>query len=209
MEIPELGTVVRYDLSKYVLVDVRFINPSDRTPTTALNGITQFLLKDYGWVDAELCVWDKSKKDEPRTYHILDWRNSLEPLPDNSKLPYIVDLLLAIQYDKEKHYGSSWKGKGEYRGIMANMDRKYDRLDKMTQDELSGVIKSLEQVEEDLQKGTLDPSYSVESKIDAVADLTNYGLLYMTWIKEKFPLCFKMWVDRNVPGYLRDKIGSI
>jgi len=126
--------------------------------------------------------------------------------PDNSKLPEIVTLLMAIQYDKEKYYGSSWKGKGEIRGIMANIDRKYDRLDKMTNDEIEGAVSTLNLLEEGLRTGRLTTEQVGESKIDAIADLTNYGILYMTYVRDNFPNVFKIWVDKNVPDYSKDKM---
>lgn len=140
---------------------------------------------------------------------IMAWAEGLEYRPDNSNLPAIVSVLMAIQYDKEGHYGSSWKGKGEYRGIMANIDRKYDRLDKMTQDEIVGRIPSLRNLEDGLTGGIYGPDEVGESKVDAIADLANYCLLYMTYVKEQYPGLFKVWVDKNMPKYLADKIPFI
>jgi hypothetical protein len=134
------------------------------------------------------------------------WMEGLPSQPDNSKLPEVVTLLMAIQYDKEKYYGSSWKGKGEIRGIMANLDRKYDRLDKMTNDEIAGLMQGLATLEELLVNGTIKAELVGESKIDAIADLTNYGILYMTYVQDNFPSLFKIWVDKNVPDYLKDKM---
>lgn len=140
---------------------------------------------------------------------MMAWKEGLEDRPDNSKLPTIVTLLMAIQYDKEGHYGSSWKGKGEYRGIMANIDRKYDRLDKMTQDEIIGKISSLRELEEGLDTDIFSSDEVGESKIDAIADLANYCLLYMTYVKDNYPGLFDVWVNKNVPNYLADKIPFI
>lgn len=148
------------------------------------------------------------------SYDLLGWRDGLELRPDNSNMPEIVTLLMAIQYDKEGHYGSSWKGKGEYRGIMSNIDRKYDRLDQMTVSELEGKVETLKQLENKLEMkknntgNTFDHGIG-ESKIDAVADLANYSILYLTYIQENYPLVFRVWVDRNLPKYLADKIGFL
>lgn len=150
---------------------------------------------------------DKMKKEIG--LDIMAWAEGLEYRPDNSNLPAVVSVLMAIQYDKEGHYGSSWKGKGEYRGIMANIDRKYDRLDKMTQDEIVGRISSLRNLEEGLAEGIYTAEDVGESKVDAIADLANYCLLYMTYIKEQYPGLFKVWVDKNIPKYLADKIPFI
>lgn len=148
-------------------------------------------------------------QDVHKLAHLLDtmlsWTVGLPERPDNSRLPEIVALLLAIQYDKEGTYGSSWKGKGEYRGIMANLDRKYDRLDKITDDEIKGLRQPLPtSAYRDL---TPDDMTTIgESKIDAVADLANYCILYMSWLRETYPGAFEVWVRRNVPQYLRDKL---
>lgn len=141
--------------------------------------------------------------------NIMAWSEGLPSRPDNSNLPPIVSILMAIQYDKEGHYGSSWKGKGEYRGIMANIDRKYDRLDKMTQDEVEGIATNLKKLEAQLQCGHISADEVGESKIDAIADLANYCLLYMTYVKENYPGLFNVWVNKNVPKYLADKIPFI
>jgi hypothetical protein len=166
-----------------------------------------FILSDTGW--SEVDVEEHCKPTPTIGEEMMAWHEGLEPRPDNSRLPAIVAMLMAIQYDKEGHYGSSWKGKGEYRGIMSNIDRKYDRLDKMTKDEISDTIPSLGVLEEQLRTGTATASDVGESKIDAVADLTCYGLLYMTWLRDTYPLVFKIWVDKNVPKHLADKLSFL
>lgn len=145
-----------------------------------------------------------------QAFDMVSWRAGLPARPDNSRLADVVTLLMAIQYDKEGGYGSSWKGKGEYRGIMSNIDRKYDRLDKITNDEIEGTKNPLSEQERLLHENYELYSEQVgESKVDAIADLANYCLLYLTWVKEKYPNVFKVWVDRNVPKYLRDKISFL
>jgi hypothetical protein len=171
-------------------------------------------------------VWVKAKHCEPVTtssesffdqdarspqleelgYSMVAWKDGLEERPDNSNLPPVVTMLMAIQYDKEGQYGSSWKGRGEYRGIMSNIDRKYDRLDHLTQLEIEDAMKSLQELENDLKMKEIDPSDVPESKIDAIADLANYCLLYMTYVREKYPMVFDVWVKKNVPSYLAEKI---
>lgn len=133
-----------------------------------------------------------------------EWQEGLEQLPDNAKVTKMAEVLVAIQHDKEKFYGSSWKGKGEYRGILANIDRKYDRLDKIATDEVNGKMEKLptETVLTDEQKLRVG-----ESKIDAVADLANYCLLYMTWLQEQHPGAFDHWLDTNVPHHLKSALG--
>ncbi len=135
----------------------------------------------------------------------LAWKIGLEPRPDNETLPPVISALTALQYDKEGTYGSSWKGKGEYRGIVANIDRKYDRLDKITNDEIEGTREPLPKkaYNELSQKEIEDMG---ESKIDAVADLTNYSLLYLAYLRIQYPGAFQVWVTKNIPSYLRSKI---
>lgn len=150
---------------------------------------------------------DLKPKEE---YDVLAWRDGLELRPDNSNMPEIVTLLMAIQYDKEGYYGSSWKGKGEYRGIMANIDRKYDRLDKMTEQEIAGVLRPLAEQERLLEQNYELYSEQIgEGKVDSVADLSVYCIMYLGYIKENYPLVFKVWVDRNLPEYLADKISFL
>lgn len=208
----------------YEITDIAIFDEG-REPCTLDNGGSFYYqidkpvhntLPDSEWVPSHSVVALSSASDEAQQLHqiernmeeidMLAWKQGLQPRPDNEKLPAIVTMLMAIQYDKEGGYGSSWKGKGEYRGIMANIDRKYDRLDKMTQDEISGSRNTLSKIEEALTSGLMPIEDVGESKIDAVADLTNYVLLYMIYLKETYPLTFNIWVDKNIPKYLRDKI---
>lgn len=173
------------------------------------------------WVPADKVelLSDPNPTAQPTVEHgscnCLSWKKGLPDQPDSKTLPPIVTLLMAIQYDKEKTYGSSWKGKGEYRGIMANIDRKYDRLDNITNAEIAGQMESLAELERKLEEAERTSSEPMtaelldaigESKVDAVADLTNYGLLYLGYIRENYPRVFRVWVDRNVPKYLAVKI---
>lgn len=143
---------------------------------------------------------------EENNKNVLRWREGLPSSPDNSNLDPILSLLTALQYDKEKTYGSSWKGKGEIRGIMANIDRKYDRIDKITDDEIQGKRKTLPKDEfNELTEAQLQEIG--ESKIDAVADLANYCLLYMTYLRDTYPGAFEHWVRRNIPPYMMERLG--
>lgn len=221
-----VGDKVTFEGREVTIEDIAYVNMArfDGAElvqfTTASEGELCYKITwdgDTRWIEARECepvVNDdtffgqdiRSPYLEDLGYKMMGWLDGLPELPDNSKLPEVVTLLMAIQYDKEKHYGSSWKRKGEYRGIMANIDRKYDRLDKMTEDEINGCINTLGEWEEKLKSGVSTPDDVGESKIDAIADLSNYCLLYMTYVKEHYPNVFKVWVERNIPQYLRDKI---
>jgi len=75
--------------------------------------------------------------------------------------------------------------------------------------EIEKAMKSLQDLENDLKMKEIEPSDVPESKIDAIADLANYCLLYMTYVKEQYPRVFNVWVKKNVPSYLADKIPFI
>lgn len=227
-----IGQEVQYNGSAYKISNIAFRDNSDFVSAGAgklyyeLIGVADGL--SIGWVNgsdvsvADLAIQEDADRaddffeQDAHSPHLLDlgysmvkWLDGLESRPDNDKLAPIVTLLMAIQYDKEGFYGSSWKGKGEYRGIMANIDRKYDRLDKMTHDEIEGAIPTLGLLEDHLVKDRFTKEQVGESKVDAVADLANYCLLYLTYIKENYPNVFQVWVDKNVPQYLADKIPFI
>lgn len=228
MFFPKVGDkvlVAGHGWKEFEIKDVAILN-SDKTSSTLANGgSVKFKVDIDGlleWIHIDAISTAEYIKtstlivpentDMDATYiggKMTSWMVGLKNQPDNSKLPEIVTLLMSIQYDKEKYYGSSWKGKGEIRGIMANLDRKYDRLDKMTNDEIAGVMDGLATLEELLVNGTTKAELVGESKIDAIADLTNYGILYMTYVKDNFPNLFKIWVDKNVPDYLKDKMSFL
>lgn len=219
----KLGDTVEYEGEEVTIVDIAVLRHGDSEFTSLSNGgMLQYQVEDSSgerfWEEARFFNTkndeffgqdDRSPELIDRGYNMVAWSDGLEDRPDNSNLPAIVTLLMAIQYDKEGSYGSSWKGKGEYRGIMANIDRKYDRLDKMTDDEIAGSIATLAVIEKELESGRVREQAVGESKIDAIADLANYCLLYLTYVKEKYPRVFRIWVDRNVPKYLADKIPFI
>lgn len=226
----KIGDEIIYEGDSGTIKDIAYYNPErgySSASNATLHAWVQFEdRKKREWVEVDKLSVNKEYQDEDydaffgqddrspelvdRGYSMVAWSDGLVDRPDNSNLPAIVTLLMAIQYDKEGSYGSSWKGKGEYRGIMANIDRKYDRLDKMTDDEIAGTILTLPQLEKELERQESPNSGKSapvgESKIDAIADLANYCLLYLTYVKEKYPRVFKVWVDRNVPKYLADKI---
>lgn len=162
--------------------------------------------------DTKMVVVTLAKGGKHETFHI--GIPSVEPRVDNEVYKSVAQVLSAIQHHKEGSYGSSWKGKGEYRGIMANIDRKYDRLDKMTDDEVLGKTPSLAVLESylanggngtTLENGSIQNSIAVtESKVDAIADLANYAILYMTYIKVNYPHLYKHWMEHNLPEYLSD-----
>jgi hypothetical protein len=214
LNVYEVGESVFWSDRYREVLDVSFYTPNpDFSPELSyrLEGID-----DWVWVkdcQEELDEDEFFKQDayspqlQQLGYSMVAWMDGLENRPDNSTLPPIATFLMAIQYDKEGSYGSSWKGKGEYRGIMSNIDRKYDRLDTITKKEIEGKMKPFAEQEKMLSKDYEVYSVEVgESKVDAIADLTCYGLLYLAWVRVTYPNVFRAWVDRSVPKYLLDKI---
>jgi hypothetical protein len=213
-----VGQLVFYKDELYSVGNVGY-RSKDGSFVSSESGILMYMLltedgKSLGWVPAdEITTEQEVLIEDTRTQELMEigqnmvsWAVDLPERPDNSKIPDVLTLLMAIQYDKEGSYGSSWKGKGEYRGIMANIDRKYDRLDKMTDDELNGKIPTLSDLERQLQDITFNENRIGESKVDAIADLANYVILYMTYVRDNFPRVFNLWVKKNVPSYLAEKI---
>jgi len=133
----------------------------------------------------------------------LRWLKLATPRTDNQAMQEIMPLLLAVQHDKEGSYGNSWRKHGEIRSILPNIDRKYDRLSTIIEAELDG---SRPKLLNNRPSGMLNIQFDElvgESKIDAVADLANYAILYMGWLKANYPDAFNTWVRKNVPNYAR------
>jgi hypothetical protein len=212
------GQIVFYEGEMYTIGNIGY-RSKDGSFVSSESGRLMYMLlteegKSIGWVQGEdVHTEQEIITEDERTQELMvigqsmiSWALDLPARPDNSKIPDVLTLLMAIQYDKEGSYGSSWKGKGEYRGIMANIDRKYDRLDKMTDDELNSKIPTLADLERQLQDVTFNENRIGENKVDAIADLANYVILYMTYVRDNFPRVFNLWVRKNVPSYLAEKI---
>lgn len=213
--VAEIGEYVIYDGDRCEVLDLGYRSPVG--PTMEKGSVVYLLankdnpLSDNVWVSIYHAEpLQPSVHVGPSTqglgHSMTHWLDGLEARPDNNKLPEVITYLLAIQWDKEGSYGSSWCGKGEYRGIMSNIDRKYDRLDKIVNDEISGKRPQLPTT---VNLTTEEMRLIGESKIDAVADLANYCLLYLTWLRKTNPGAFRLWVDKNVPLYLHEKIPFI
>lgn len=93
--------------------------------------------------------------------------------------------LYVMTFAKGMQYGNSWQKRGEIRGPISNMDRKYDRL-----------MNSIDQWE---QTGKNDPY----PRIDGSADLAVYALLYLsTFLREHYPEAFERWWKEEVQSFL-------
>jgi hypothetical protein len=97
----------------------------------------------------------------------------------------MVFTLYVLAFAKGIQYGNSWQKRGEIRGPISNMDRKYDRL-----------MNSIDQWE---QTGKNIPY----PRIDGSADLAVYALLYLsTYLREHYPEPFKEWWQNEVQSFL-------
>lgn len=96
---------------------------------------------------------------------------------DNVLLVYVFMVLSNVQYKKEGTYGNSWEKRGELE-VFFNVARKFDRLENI------------------MLKGATDEVG--ESHADTVADLANYGLLWMTYILREKPELFFNWLENNL-----------
>jgi hypothetical protein len=84
--------------------------------------------------------------------------------------------LYFLVFAKSAQYGDSWQKRGEIRGPIANIDRKYDR-----------IMHSIAQWEE---AGTNDPL----PRIDGSADLAVYCLLYLSsFLRKRYPEAYGKW----------------
>jgi hypothetical protein len=93
--------------------------------------------------------------------------------------------LYVLAFAKGMQYGQSWQKRGEIRGPISNIDRKYDRL-----------MNSIDQWE---KTGKNDPY----PRIDGSADLAVYNLLYLsTYLREHYPAAFEKWWMEEIQGFL-------
>lgn len=88
---------------------------------------------------------------------------------------------------KDYSYGRSFSKRGLIRGCMANIDRKYDRLD--------AAIKLLEEMPK--AEGEDDSGFFAEM-LESLADLRNYCQLTIMDIKEKHSKAFDLWKVRTL-----------
>jgi hypothetical protein len=96
-----------------------------------------------------------------------------------------VFTLFVMTFAKGMQYGNSWQKRGEIRGPISNMDRKYDR-----------VMNSIDLIE---NGGKNDPY----PRIDGSADLAVYALLYLsTYLREHYPAAFERWWKDEVQNFL-------
>ena len=112
----------------------------------------------------------------------------MEESQDTKNLKEIMPVLIKLQSDKGRQYGRSYCKMGET-SIYFNVARKYDRIENI-------MKRALEDgVEKTLHGG--DSSTATETFLDTVADIANYSLLWVGWIKENYPDEWERFVKTN------------
>jgi uncharacterized protein YfbU (UPF0304 family) len=91
----------------------------------------------------------------------------------------IFEVLKELQYKKTLVYKDSWKRRGEVLGILANIARKYDRIEAIVVD---GV------------RATND-----ETLLDTLADLAVYSAKYLTYLAEFYESIFVDFINQYPP----------
>lgn len=93
--------------------------------------------------------------------------------------------LYLLVFVKSAQYGNSWQRRGEIRGPISNIDRKYDR-----------IMHSIQQWEE---AGINVP----DARIDGSADLAAYCLLYLSsFLKKQYPDAYGKWWAEEVQAFI-------
>jgi hypothetical protein len=93
--------------------------------------------------------------------------------------------LYLLVFAKTEQYGDSWQKRGEIRGPIANIDRKYDR-----------IMRSIEMWTEE---GKNDPY----PRIDGTADLAVYSILYLsTFLRRHYPAAFERWWKDEMQDFI-------
>lgn len=98
---------------------------------------------------------------------------------DNAMLHLVTGQVLQMHHAKEGTYGNSWCRRGEL-GIFFNIARKFDRLENMVVHDRADEVG--------------------ESRIDTIADLATYSLLWLTLIMREHPEAYRTWQDSNTKG---------
>jgi hypothetical protein len=104
---------------------------------------------------------------------------------DRKSFGEVIFHLYLLAFTKSVEYGDSWQKRGEIRGPISNMDRKYDRI--------------MNSIERWISTGKNDPW----ARIDGSADLAVYTLLYLsTFLKEHYPEDYKRWWHDELQAYI-------
>ena len=129
--------------------------------------------------NGEDAISEEDNMQEDKTYHLP--RSFRDKELDNNPIQLVSsddhtrfreedEVTIVLEHLKAVHnrargYGRSWCKRGEERGILPNIDRKKDRLDVFFEDPGAPVKQG-------------------EKKIDTVADLAMYCVMYLAWLRE-------------------------
>jgi len=143
----------------------------------------------------ELNIGYESENCDGETDHCDRFSDTLE-IPDKldndailgfnrKSFAEVIFNLYLLAFAKSVEYGDSWQKRGEIRGPISNIDRKYDR-----------VMNSIEQW---TNQGKNDPY----PRIDGSADLAVYTLLYLsTYLRKHYPAAFDNWWRNEVQNFI-------
>ena len=140
----------------------------------------------------KLSVIYEEENDAEHSDHFIDTLEIPTDLVSDAQLGFsrksfgeMVFTLYMLVFAKGMQYGNSWQKRGEIRGPISNMDRKYDR-----------IMNSIEKWE---KTGKNDPY----PRIDGTADLAVYSLLYLsTFLREHYPEEFAKWWAEEAQSFL-------
>jgi len=104
---------------------------------------------------------------------------------DRKSFGEAIFYLYILAFAKSVEYGDSWQKRGEIRGPISNIDRKYDRV--------------MNSIERWISTGKNDPW----ARIDGSADLAVYTLLYLsTFLKKHYPEDYMRWWHEELQAYI-------
>lgn len=106
---------------------------------------------------------------------------------DNLNVLAILPELLRLQNEKSLIYGRSWCKHGELSAFF-NLERKWDRIQNIME---HAMVEGTDYVHSD------KASTPTETFTDTIADLANYSLMWVGYIKEKYPEEWQSFVEAN------------
>ncbi len=132
--------------------------------------------------------WNRVKFDKINVWKLMEWiyKNPTE-LPAKDTIegllshPYIEKAIaiVCLGKAKDKEYGNSWQKRGDV-GALHNVARKWDRLEQQMNNGIAtGKVDNNSEITEEMLEG--------EGFLDSVLDLTNYSLMWLNWIADRFP----------------------
>jgi hypothetical protein len=146
-------------------------------------------------IKLEIQFSDDSNPGKPESYSGQEWEETLQ-FPDNfnkEKLGFdafsygeMLFNLYRLALCKSYEYGGSWQKRGEIRGPVSNLDRKYDRI--------------MSSIDTWVETGRNEPY----PRVDGSVDLAVYVILYAsTFLKEHYPKEYERWTRDELEAFIR------